>query len=109
MKNENNNQKPQQNTKQENVSKYTQKDLNEIYSKYRYGFVFNILSVVVYALFVALFIVELAQNNLSVTYIILGAVFGILLGVFSIYTFVRNIIKIKKLKNQLNNLKNGQN
>lgn len=91
----------EQNLKQNKID-----ELKFIYGKYKSGFVFNVLSVLCWVAFVVVYVLETVKGTLGLPYIIVGAICGVLLGTFSIYSIVRNIIKIKNLKKQIDILQN---
>ena len=75
-----------------------------LYSSFKKGLIFNILSVLCAVAFIVCYALDVISGQADKLYVILGAVCGSVIVIFSTTLLVRNILKTKKLGKIIKNI-----
>lgn len=71
--------------------------LFSLYSSFKKGLVFNVLSVLCAIAFFVCYAIDVSAGQADKLYVILGAIFGSIIAIFSITMLIKTALKIKNL------------
>jgi multidrug efflux pump subunit AcrB len=77
-------------------AKCAKKQIDRVYQNYKQGLKFNIMSIVCFVAFLIVYVVDVCIGNLSIPFIIFGAVITVVLGVLSVLMLVKTTTKLKE-------------